>query len=191
MSEYIPGPEKYIYTYGSVADNGDVLSEYMGRKLTQRPMRFGVAGIAESTPMIDDVRTFSKAILKASDFSGISQIEFKWDKRDGQYYLMEINPRIWLWAQTATLSGVNLVLAYYEHLTGLPITAGEQSRKGMFISGLSMFDNTVREKNLTWVKYYLKSKFVPHIFAIKDHKDKQPYKIERKRFFRKVFHLSK
>ncbi|MFA6618142.1 MAG: ATP-grasp domain-containing protein [Candidatus Neomarinimicrobiota bacterium] len=188
VSTHIMGPDKNIYTYGSFAVDGIVKAHYTGRKLTQRPMKFGVAGFAESIKDIKTVSEYSKRLLNESNFSGISQIEFKKDKETGKYYLMEINPRIWLWIQTATASGVNLVLAYYDHLAKRPPKTHQQSKKCMFINGLSMFDNSFREKNLTWLFYYIKSRFVPHIYSIKDRKDPKPYKIERQRFYKKIIH---
>jgi predicted ATP-grasp superfamily ATP-dependent carboligase len=127
-------------------------------------------------------------MIAESAFSGISQIEFKKDKKSGKYYLMEINPRIWLWMQTASESGVNLVMAYYDHLAQRPEKKYDQSKKCMFINGLSMFDNTVREKKLTWLPYYIKSCFVYHIYSIKDRQDSKPYIIERRRFLKKIIH---
>lgn len=187
-STEILGPDKNIYTYGSFAVNGEVKAHYTGRKLTQRPMKFGVAGIAESVNDIKVVTESSKRMILESDFSGISQIEFKKDRRSGKYYLMEINPRIWLWIQAASESGVNLVLAYYDHLAKRPPKTYKQSKKCMFINGLSMFDNTFRERNLTWLFYYIKSRFVNHIYSIKDRQDPKPYTIERQRFLKKIIH---
>lgn len=187
-SSFITGPDKNIYTYGSFAVNGKVNVEYFGRKLTQRPMHFGVAGIAESTRDVPELRTYSQAMLERANFSGITQIEFKKNDRDGKFYLMEINPRIWLWMQTATVSGVNIALAYYSHMAGLPVKKYHQAGKCMFINGLSLFDNTFREKKLTWLPYYIKSRFIPHINSIKDKKDPLPYKTERQRFIKKIIH---
>ena len=187
-STQIMGPDKNIYTYGSFAVNGEVKLQYTGRKLTQRPMHFGVAGIAESVKEIPEISKFSKDMIKAVNFSGISQIEFKKNNKDGMYYLMEMNPRIWLWMQIAASSGVNLALAYYDHLAQRPPRDYKQTKKCMFINGLSMFDNTFRERDLTWIPYYIKSRFIPHVYSIKDRKDPKPYKIERKRFLKKIIH---
>lgn len=186
VSTKIEGPDKNIYTYGSFAVDGKIQNEYFGRKLTQRPMKYGVAGIAESCRVIPEIRAYSEKMLNETTFSGISQIEFKKDTKTGKYYLMEINPRIWLWIQTATISGVNLVLAYYYHLAKMNAVVFKQKQKAMFISGLSLFDNTVREKNITWMLYYIKSRFVNHIYSIKDKNDPEPYRVERKRFIKKI-----
>lgn len=190
-STQITGPDKNILSYGSFSVDGEVKAEFTGRKLTQRPMRFGVAGIAEAIRPINKMSELSKKLLKEIRFSGISQIEFKKDSRDGKYYLMEINPRIWLWVQTATRSGVNLVLAYYWHLSGQKTVTGKQKRKVMFINGASMFDNTFREKNLTWIPHYLRSRITRKVFSIKDRQDPKPYKVERSRFLKKFIYKTK
>jgi D-aspartate ligase len=190
-STQILGPDKNIYTFGSFAVNGEVKAHYTGRKLTQRPMKFGVAGIAESVKDIKEISDYSKRMIAESTFSGISQIEFKKDKRSGKYYLMEINPRIWLWMQVASESGVNLVMAYYDHLAQRPEKMYDQSKKCIFINGASIFDNSFREGNFTWLIYYIKSRFIRHIYSIKDCHDPKPYGIEKKRFLKKIIHKTK
>lgn len=185
-STEITGPDKNIYTYGSFAVNGAVKSEYFGRKLTQRPLRYGVAGIAESTGKIQEIREYSRKLLKETAFTGISQIEFKYDQRDKKYYLMEINPRIWLWIQAASATGVNLPLAAYHYHTGrADVQYRQRAEKVMFINGLSIFDNTFREGKLTWLPYYMKSVFAKRVYGIKDSADPVPYRIERSRFLKK------
>ena len=42
------------------------------------------------------------ALLDALGFHGISQLEIKRDRRDGRDYLIEVNPRSWLWVGLAT-----------------------------------------------------------------------------------------
>ena len=54
-----------------------------------------------------------------------------------------------------------------------------------------MFDNSFREGNFTWLLYYIKSRFVRHIYSIKDRDDPKPYEIELKRFLKKIIHKIK
>jgi len=188
-STEITGPDKNIYTYGSFAVNGVVKNEFFGRKLTQRPMKYGVAGIAESAGEIPEIREYSRKLLKETAFTGISQIEFKYDRTDKKYYLMEINPRIWLWIQAATGAGVNLPLAAYDYHAGRGELQHRQgSKKVMFVNGLSMFDNTFRERKLIWLPYYIKSLFVKRVCGVKDFADPMPYRIECRRFLKKIIH---
>ena len=95
VSKMITGPDSSIYSYGSYAKDGNIIQDFTGRKLTQKPSHFGVAGLAETVQNHGVIREYSQRIIRKTIFSGISQIEFKKDRKTGIYYLMEVNPRSW------------------------------------------------------------------------------------------------
>jgi len=55
-------------------------------------------------------------------------VEVKRDPRDGRDYLIEVNPRSWLWISLATAAGVNIPLAAYLDAVGRPSTWPEGHR---------------------------------------------------------------
>jgi predicted ATP-grasp superfamily ATP-dependent carboligase len=127
LQEVVPGGDKELYTVGSYLDaNGRALGVFCGRKLRQTPRSrklvprgVGCCRHGESLwkpELIED----SLRLLRACDFSGISQVEFKRDPRNGQFKLMEINPRLWSWHTLAVACGVNLPHIAYLDLTGRP-----------------------------------------------------------------------
>ena len=101
ISEVIPGGDDCLWTLGSYRDiNGTPLASFTGRKLLQWP----------------------------TGFHGISQVEVKRDPRDGRDYLIEVNPRSWLWISLATEVGVNLPEAAFLDAIGRPRTWAEGHR---------------------------------------------------------------
>jgi predicted ATP-grasp superfamily ATP-dependent carboligase len=63
-------------------------------------------------------------------------VEFKYDARDDQYKLLEINGRAWSWVKLAAFSGVNLPLIQYYDLTNDPrldATLASPQRDGFFL----------------------------------------------------------
>lgn len=121
VAENIPGEPDHLYTVGAYANaEGAVLRTYTGRKLSQFPYHHGVASLAESVPIPDDVVAGAVRLLEAMRFFGIAQVEYKLDVRDGLYKLIEVNGRSWLWIKLAAFSGVNLPLIQYYDLTGDP-----------------------------------------------------------------------
>ena len=76
-------------------------------------------------------------VLDALAFHGISQVEVKRDHRDGRDYLIEVNPRSWLWISLATRCGVNLPLACYLDAIGEPRQwpLGHTGRRRWILSG--------------------------------------------------------
>lgn len=121
VAENIPGEPDQIYTVGTYSGrDGRVQRCYTGRKLSQYPYHHGVASLAESVTLPAAATAQAEALLNAMGFEGISQVEYKYDPRDGQYKLLEVNGRAWLWIKLAAYSGVNLPAIQYFDLTGDP-----------------------------------------------------------------------
>lgn len=161
VSELIPGDDSNLYTFGSYANNGKVIREFQGRKLTQIPSDFGVVGTAESLESIPELRIQSEKLLRSINFTGISQIEYKFDERTNEYKLIEINPRSWMWANLASVCGVNLPLTQYYFETGredLLRKVGERMvRHRYFINGTSVLYNMIAERKFKSLRILLKS----------------------------------
>jgi predicted ATP-grasp superfamily ATP-dependent carboligase len=113
LQEIIPGEDDRLYTFGScLGRSGEALASFTGRKLRQHPVGFGTALVAErtDTPELAEQGT---RLLRALDFFGPSQIEFKLDPRDGQFKLVEVNARFWKWHSLAAACGANVAYAAY------------------------------------------------------------------------------
>jgi len=125
LQEVVPGGDKELYTVGSYLDReGRALGLFCGRKLRQTPrsrklVPRGVGSCRHGEALwMPELVEDSLRLLKSCDFAGISQVEFKRDPRDGQFKLMEINPRLWMWHSLAAACGVNLAHIAYLDLTG-------------------------------------------------------------------------
>src|SRR5262249_8844255 len=60
-------------------------------------------------------------LLRELRFTGIAQVEFKYDSRDRQFKFIEINPRLWQWHENAAACGVDFPWIAYQHLTARPV----------------------------------------------------------------------
>ena len=58
------------------------------------------------------------ALLRKAGYSGICDVEFKRDERDGEFKVLDANPRVWLWHGLAARSGFPLALNAYNRATG-------------------------------------------------------------------------
>jgi predicted ATP-grasp superfamily ATP-dependent carboligase len=118
VQELIPGGDGELYTLGSyVAESGEALGLFSGRKLRQTPPGVGTCRVGEAV-WVEEVVEQGLKLLRAVGFHGLSQVEFKRDPRDGAYKLMEINPRLFQWHGLAAACGVDLPLIAYRDLTG-------------------------------------------------------------------------
>ena len=118
VQEWIPGGDDELYTLGSyLADDGEALGVFCGRKLLQTPAGVGTCRVGEAR-WVDEVVEQGLALLRGLGCHGLSQVEFKRDPRDGAYKLIEVNPRLWQWHGLAAACGVDLPRIAYWDLLG-------------------------------------------------------------------------
>ena len=116
-SEIIPGNDTNIYAYTCFrSKEGEILNEWIGKKLTQHPDNYGVFSSA-SNQGPPDILIQGRKLVDAIDGYGIIQPEFKFDYRDNKFKLMEINLRSMMWHRTGNLSGVKLQATQYKYAT--------------------------------------------------------------------------
>lgn len=117
VQEWVEGGEDALQIFGSYCnDRHDVLASFTARKRLQYPALAGTGIVVEALHLPPIVEP-SRALLKALQFRGISEIEYKRDSRNGRLYLIEINPRHWDQHGLGTAVGVNLTEVLYRDLT--------------------------------------------------------------------------
>ncbi len=127
-SEYIPGDDTNIYAYvGYRSEDGNILNEWTGKKLTQYPNIFGVFSSA-SNEAPEVVGEQGRKLLNVMNLKGIAEPEFKYDIRDGKYKLMEINLRSMMWHRTGNLSNVNIQYTQYLDAIGETVEKQQQEK---------------------------------------------------------------
>lgn len=119
--ELIPfnGTNKTI-SFTAFCDKGEIKTHWMGVKLREHPLQFGTATFTKSV-YVEDCLIHSRKLLKALNYTGVCEVEFLLDPRDGQYKLIEINARTWLWVGHAIANGINFPLYIFKYLNGQKI----------------------------------------------------------------------
>ncbi|MGV3763837.1 carboxylate--amine ligase [Parapedobacter sp.] len=109
VSEIIPGTSSgNIYAYCAyISNEGKILNEWGGRKLSQYPDDYGVFSSA-SNEVPDVVIEQGRKLVLGMNCYGFCEPEFKFDERDGKYKLMEVNLRPMMWNEVGFRSGVSL-----------------------------------------------------------------------------------
>jgi len=120
LQEYVPGPsDRHFLIDGFVDRNGLVKAMFARRRLRMHPPDFGNSSFMVSVP-IDEVAGAAKslrAILEAVKHRGIFSAEFKFDERDREFKIIEINARPWWYVEFASRCGVNVCeMAYWDAL---------------------------------------------------------------------------
>lgn len=107
IQEIIPGSSKNLYSCGSFFKDGSIIASIIGQRSRQIPMDFGKASTFVELTEIAELRFLSQKLLEELKYYGLSEVEFKYDSRDGKFKLLEINPRTWKWHSISLLNGLN------------------------------------------------------------------------------------
>jgi len=156
VQEYVQGGDNELYTIGTYSYEGELKAWSTSKKLRQFPPNTGECSFGVTT-YSEDLVDLARRLLGEIGLSGISQIEFK--KFKGQYYLIEINPRIWSWHQIHKEVGVNLCLIAAQHVIGnttskmiAPNKNSKSTKTWMFLS-MDYLYNVRLNKNISIVRF--------------------------------------
>ena len=121
VQEVIPGPDSNLYFSHVYLDSaGVMLQGWTGHKVRQYPIHFGTSTLAET---VDEPRVLDLTLrlLEPTGYSGYASVEFKRDPRDGSFRVMEVTAgRTWYPHALGLAAGVNIPLAWYRDIAGLP-----------------------------------------------------------------------
>ncbi len=95
IQEIIPGNSECQISYCAFFRDGSAHSSLVARRLRQHPREFGRAATYVETTDLPEVEELSLRLLRAINYYGIVEVEFKQDPRDGRYKLLDINARAW------------------------------------------------------------------------------------------------
>ena len=94
LQEYIPGGDDTIWMFNGYFDeHSECVIGFTGKKLRQHPIHTGSTslGICIHNQVVVDL---TARMMKAIGYRGILDIGYRYDARDGQYKLLDPNPRI-------------------------------------------------------------------------------------------------
>ena len=76
------------------------------------------------------------AFLKSIDYSGLVEIEFKYDARDGKYKILDVNPRVWTWNAIGERAGVDFAYVQWQLAMGESVapSRGRAGAAWMYLS---------------------------------------------------------
>ena len=119
IQEFIPGDDWMFDGYFD--KNGQCLFGVTGKKIRRFPVNTGVTSLGVCLPN-ETVRETTLEFMKAIGYHGILDIGYRYDQRDGQYKVLDVNPRIGCTFRLFTATnGMDVALALYLDMTGQPV----------------------------------------------------------------------
>ena len=107
VQELIPGDGRTQFSYAGVWNRGTSIGSLVARRRRQYPVDFGFTSTFVETLALKDVEDAASRFLKSLDYSGLVEIEFKYDVRDQLYKIIDFNARAWTWIALGAAAGVD------------------------------------------------------------------------------------
>ena len=93
----------------------------VARRVRQHPLQFGKASTYVETLDIPLLEELSERFLRAIDYYGLVEMEYKFDPRNSQYKLLDVNARTWGYHSLGAHAGVDFSYMLYSDQVGLPV----------------------------------------------------------------------
>jgi D-aspartate ligase len=122
LQELIPGNGQGQLSYAVLADEGRVLASITARRSRQQPMDFGRQSTYVETIVAPDVAEAGRRVIEGMSYTGIAEVEFKRDARDGRPKLLDINARAWGWHTLGARAGVDFSYLEWRMRHGQPVS---------------------------------------------------------------------
>ena len=161
LQEYIPGGDDQVYIFNGYFDqHSNCLSPFTGRKIRQFPIHTGCAslGVCEKN---DQVARMTTRFMKEIGYQGVLDIGYRLDPRDGQYKVLDINPRVGqAFRMFVSHDGLDVVRDMYMDLSGQTrSSAGPITGRKWVIEDFDLISSRdyFKEGSLTvggWLKSY-------------------------------------
>jgi D-aspartate ligase len=121
IQEIIPGGGDCQLSYCAFFRKGAPHSSLVAKRMRQHPREFGRAATYVETVDLPEVEELGERFLKAINFDGIAEIEFKRDPRDGRYKILDVNARAWGFHALGPAAGVDFPYLLFADQLGYPI----------------------------------------------------------------------
>ncbi len=192
--DLVPGLHTSFYNYSVYMDpSGEPVAEVGMRKLRKSPPLFGVMRAGERAHF-PELREPTVALLRALNWRGMANVEYKLDPRDGRYRLMEVNGRCFLMMGLASRLGVNHALLSWQEkgLKQRNLAASLNDWNGVWIHLLAdvyygLFCQGIEKLGFD---SYLLSYRRPKTFAVWSARDPAPFAMQWAKTARRALELA-
>jgi len=118
VQEWIPGTGQSQYSCAGLWERGEPIVSLVARRRRQHPIDFGRSSTYVETIEQPEVEALACRFLKSINYTGVVEVEFKHDQRDGHYKLLDVNGRFWTWNGLGPLAGVDFPYLAFRQALG-------------------------------------------------------------------------
>jgi predicted ATP-grasp superfamily ATP-dependent carboligase len=122
VQELIPGGGEAQLSYGALCADGIPLASVTARRTRQYPTDFGHSSTLVETVNQPEIEESAGRLLAAMGYTGVAEVEFKYDSRDRRFKVLDINPRLWTWHALCRRAGVDFPYLLWLLARGEPVS---------------------------------------------------------------------
>jgi predicted ATP-grasp superfamily ATP-dependent carboligase len=121
VQEIIPGDGCQQFSSCVFFKDGHALASMEAQRWRQHPPEFGRAATFVESINLPIVTEITLNFLKAINYYGLAEIEYKFDSRDQKYKLLDVNARTWGFHSLGAPAGVDFAYLLYADQVGDPV----------------------------------------------------------------------
>ena len=118
IQEIIPGYGHSQYSVAAYCKGGHVMLSMTARRTRQYPIDYGLGSSFVEAMQVPELLEPAQKLLQHMSVSGMVEVEFKFDHRDQQYKLLDINVRPWGWHTLCIACGLDFPYIQYRDVLG-------------------------------------------------------------------------
>jgi predicted ATP-grasp superfamily ATP-dependent carboligase len=183
VQSYITSPDDNLFSLSLyVSEKGEVLGAFPRRQVRQYPPNSGTVTLAIGEANAELVASGAH-FCRSIGYRGIVGLEYKRDREDDRYKLLDFNPRLMLSDALTAYCGINLPLLQYLDLTGQdPAPRREYAQGITWLESMADFQafKQYHERGELPLKDWLKSIRRARVFALFAWDDPLPFLVARK-----------
>ena len=116
VQEIIPGQDQY--SVGAFAERGHVISAMTAKRTRQFPIDYGLSSSFVEAVEVPGLLEPAERVVRRLGITGMVEVEFIRDPRDGRQLLLDVNPRPWGWHTLCIACGLDFPRMQYERSMG-------------------------------------------------------------------------
>ena len=120
IQEWVPGDGRHQYAYCCFFKERAPVASMVVRRLRQHPLDFGRASTYVETLQAPELEELSTRLLRSIDYYGLAELEYKYDRNDGCYKLLDFNARCWGYHSIGARAGTDFPSLIFDDLAGRP-----------------------------------------------------------------------
>ena len=107
VQDVVPGGGSHQFAYCAFCKEGKPVASMVVQRSRQHPPEFGRASTFVRSVEMPELEVLAERFLRAINYYGLVEVEFKLDPRDNEYKLLDVNARTWGYHTLGAAAGID------------------------------------------------------------------------------------